>query len=266
MSWNKSDVANASENNSAKAKAAMPSSALKGLLALVIVCALGAGVFYFIRSADSGDDADADAKPDRIASVQPAQITKPKKSVSEPIAHREVSRTGDKVADALAEVNAIESLNIQAPPKKRAPAVKRTFKTGVEQLMSWVFTTELGDMPMPIPSLSDDDRNNLASILVSKNEITDDDSDMAAFCKETVDFAKQEMAKFVKDGGDPDDFLQYYFRELRKAFEIRNEAMNQVETLREESPELAVEFARKINERFAEEGIKLIPENEDEEE
>ena len=242
---------------------------VKGLVGgVIIMAAVVAAIVYFIGSNEDADD-DADRNRGKIAAVDPAKQKKPKTKVE----YTSPEKTGDKLTDALAEVAAAEqALTITQPPKIHIPPgyTNRTFKTGVEQLMSWVFTVEVGDMPMPIPPIGEDDREQMAAILISKNEIKESDSEMAAFAKEQVDYAKKEMAEFIKQGGDPDEFLQYYFGQLRHAFEFRNEAQQQYYDMLEEDPDLAEEFARKVNESFDEKGIKHIftekEENESEEE
>ena len=134
----------------------------------------------------------------------------------------------------------------------------RTFKTGTEQLLSWICHTELGDMPMPIPSLGEEERDNLVAILISHNEIKESDSEEAKNAKEMVDYAKREMLEFIKEGGDPDDFMQFYFQELKKGFEKRNNYRDEVEQVIEEEPELAAEFVEKVNEVLDAEGIKPL--------
>ena len=232
-----------------------PSVAIKGALAAAIVI-FGAFAVWFIISHDTDD------KKESIGhkrSTITETVAKPAKSIK--VEYEKPEKTGDKLKDALAEVSAAEqALTIKAAPKITIPSgyTNRTFKTGVEQLMSWVFSVEVGDMPMPIPPIGEEDRAQLASILASKNEIKEGDSKMAAFCKEQVDFAKEEMREFIKQGGDPDEFLQYYFNQLRHAFEFRNEAQQQYYDLLEEDPELAEEFAKRVNKSFDEKGIKHI--------
>ena len=230
---------------------------IKGLLGGAIIIAAGVAAILYFSSGIDGSEGAVDKNRGKIASVD---TVKPKKQIAK-VEYISPQKTGDKLTDALAEVAAAEqALTITQPPKTKIPPdyTNRTFKTGVEQLMRWVFTVEVGDMPMPIPPIGDEDREQLATILISKNEINDSDSEMAAFAKEQVDYAKKEMAEFIKQGGDPDEFLQYYFGQLRHAFEFRNEAQQQYYDMREEDPELADEFARKVNESFDEKGIKHI--------
>lgn len=195
------------------------------------------------------------AKRGKIAEVAPATG---KKAV-------EVKKATPKskpksVAEALANIEAVEKPEV---PKAKKPVnlsmyTNRVFHTGTEQLMSWVFSTEPGDMPMPIPNISKKDRENLVSILISKNEVKEGDSEKVAFCKKQVDAAKKEMAKYIADGGDPDEFLQYYYQELRTCFETRREAIRQARNLFKDDPELGKEFVGKVNEKFEKDGIKPL--------
>lgn len=138
------------------------------------------------------------------------------------------------------------------------PYTNRTFKTGTEQLISWVFTTEVGEMPMPIPTMDDDERMRIWEILTSKNEIKPGDSDKTIDSKQTVDAVKKEMLKYVKEGGDPKDFLNHYYKVLKTSFEIREEALRQAEELQEKAPSEVDAFVKKINAELQEQGIKGI--------
>ena len=113
-------------------------------------------------------------------------------------------------------------------------------------------------MPMPIPNLTQEERDTLVAVLISKNEILPADNEHVAMAKTQVDAAKKEMIKFIKEGGDPDEFLRYYYDELDRAFEYRCMAVEQVESAAEEDPELAYEVGLKINEKLASEGIMSI--------
>ena len=168
-------------------------------------------------------------------------------------------RTRD-VAVALENVGEFEKPEVV---KSTAPIhidiyTNRYFKTGVEQVMGWVFTCKLGDMPPPLPTFSEEDRMNLAAILISKNEIKDGDDEKAAETKEMVDFAKREMMAFIKEGGDPQQFMEYYHAELRKANEYRTLAVAQAEEIYGDDPEMAQKFIDKINETLDEKGIRPI--------
>lgn len=142
---------------------------------------------------------------------------------------------------------------------QRMPDTNSVFKTSLEQTLALMFTTELGKPPFPFPPLSAKDRERIAEILISDNPVTEYDSDMVAFQKETVDQVKKEMRKFIKEGGDPQKFIDYYQNELRVAAQERSLAVTESRKIMKESPELYKDFVETVNKRFAEKGIKQIP-------
>ena len=142
---------------------------------------------------------------------------------------------------------------------QRMPDTNSVFKTSLEQTLALMFTTELGKPPFPFPPLSAKDRERITEILISDNPVTEYDSDMVVFQKETVEQVKKEMRKFIKEGGDPQKFIDYYQNELRVAAQERSLAVTESRKIMKESPELYKEFVETINTRFAEKGIKQIP-------
>lgn len=82
---------------------------------------------------------------------------------------------------------------------------------------------------------------------------------------------KKEMIAYIKQGGDPDEFMAYYHAKLLKDFEYRNEARRVAQETYEEDPALGREFVRKLNEQLGAEGIMPLsmsdvsPDEEDEE-
>ena len=144
-------------------------------------------------------------------------------------------------------------------PDELARLTNRVFTSGVDQLMSCIFTTVPGDLPMPIPSISDDEKANIVGILLSRDEVSASDSEAVAFSKEQVALAKKEMMQYLKEGGDPDDFLQYYTQELKNAFRYRNDIRDQVEEIIESGDlGLARDFVSKMNEKLEAEGIRTF--------
>ena len=174
------------------------------------------------------------------------------------------------VEEAMANIEEAPKSEIkkrELSPEEWNRLTNRVFKTGTEQLLSWVCQVTPGDMPMPIPNLDEEEKRNLAAILISKNPVKEGDSERLANLKQDVDYAKKEMAKYIGEGGDPDEFLHYYFKELNHAFEYRNEIMSQIAALYDSGEkELAREFRKKANEMLAEKGIKQVELSEFEEE
>ena len=141
------------------------------------------------------------------------------------------------------------------PPKTHQT---RTFTSGTEQVIGWVFGCEPGDMPMILPPIDQKEKENIVSILISKNEVGKDDTEESAELKQRVDLAKKEMMKYLKEGGDPDEFLKYYHDVLKRAYAWRSEAISQCGELFEEDEDMARDFLKKVNEKFEQEGIKPL--------
>ena len=134
----------------------------------------------------------------------------------------------------------------------------RLFRSGIEQVMGWIFTTEVGEMPPPLPRISDFDIVHLQEIFDSKNEVGKTDTQKQADVKNTVDFAKAELKKYLEKGGDPDEFLKYYHDQLKTAHQHRQIVQDQVMKVLQEEPERAEDFLRDANKGLAELGIKAV--------
>lgn len=230
-------------------------SALRGIVAglVVIVLAL-AGAWYFLGDSLTSTEPKA-KKTKTIKEVKPVKVAPEKPTVEKPV-------KSSPLNDAVAKVKPIE----KTPITKRVlteeewyALTNRPFNAGVEQLMSWVFTVTPGDVPMPVPPISKEDRKNLAAILLTPLKINEKDSEKLAKCKEQVELAKKEMADYIVQGGDPDDFMQYYFKELKRAYDYRFEILKQARQIyNSEDRQLTKDFCEKMNENLRAEGIKEI--------
>lgn len=251
---------NRSSRGAAKAPAKKP-SAMRGILAgisVVVIALVGLWLVTGPSEKDAGEK--VNVRPEK------ARDQKNYRKVDE-ISHvkprKQYETKSKSVEEALQRVEeAQEPLRIEPLPKPEGNGSshppKRTFHTCTEQLLSWLCHVELGEPPIPPPPLPDGELANLASILISKNEVSDDDSPSVANAKRMVDAAKKEMMKFIKEGGNPDEFMQYVFREQCKAFETRNLAIEMYEEMSEDDPAMAKDFAKKVNERLTEQGIVPI--------
>lgn len=267
MAWNRptSNTGNATSSSRPSGRGKMP-RLRRGLIAGVIVV-LGAGLAAWLLMTGEATSSSLQKKDRGL--IEEAQPAKSRKAYEKP-KRREVVKTGDRLKDALARVEASgELVTIDAPPSRTgtSDSVHRSseisFNSGVEQLMCWVFSHQLGDPPVPIPSISEQERANMANILISRMEIKEDDSDRVKELKETVDYAKKEMAKFIGDGGDPEEFLRYYSSQLAAAFDTYMDAQHEYDALVEEDPSIATAFAKRANQLLAEKGIKPIEEDPD---
>ena len=232
-------------------------SALRGVVAgLVVVVLALAGAWYFLG--DSLTSAEPKAKKTKtIKDVKPAAtIPQAKKERVKP----------KSVDDALANISEnAQPLKIKpaAEPVNLRRYTNQVFNTGVEQLMSWVVSVVPGDMPFPMPEIADDDHNNLVGILISPNKVKESDDEHTVAVKGAVERMKKEMLKYLKEGGDPDEFLQYYNKELERMFSFRNDATDEYQNLKQEDPEMAEEFRKKVNEKLEAEGIRKVYKEDD---
>ena len=143
-------------------------------------------------------------------------------------------------------------------PIDLTPSTNRIFKTGTEQVMSWIFTTELGAMPPPLPRIPIRDEAHMAEILMAKNPILEGDSEKAKEAKQMVELAKKELIKFIKEGGSVDEFFEYYRGELVQAHNEWKESQKSVLQVVREEPDLAADYIREVNDRLSAKGIRPV--------
>ena len=146
----------------------------------------------------------------------------------------------------------------KATPLPSEPSSNRIFRTSTEQVMDWIFTCEVGSPPPLLPPMSIFDQAHLAEILISDNPIREDDSDRAKEAKSTMKLAKAEFIKFIREGGNPDDFLPYYHGQLVHAHDQWKEARNAIVEMVKTQPDIAFEFANRVNEELQGKGIKTV--------
>ena len=134
---------------------------------------------------------------------------------------------------------------------------KPIHRNSAEHIMSMVFTTNLGDMPPPLPTLSERDRMRLAQILTDKFEIDPNDPDAEE--KQILNEVKDALAEYIREGGVADEFFSTYHRQLELAHRERTEARKLVlETAREGDAELAKELLDRFNENLESKGVKPV--------
>ena len=262
MGWNGSGGAGSAEGKPNAAKPAERrgglSPALKGIVAGAVVI-VGALVAFFVISGGEKKPAKAEKekKPAAIAEVKPAAAPKaveeaqPEKKEKP----RQVSLRDPKLTPKQREELREQRLREQSIP---AASTNRLFRTGLEQVMSWIFTCELGDDPPPLPQISDFDYVHLEEILNIQNIPGEADSEKAAAAKNAVDYMKGELRKYLEKGGDPQEFLQFFHDELRQAAMERRNAQQMVMEIATTEPELLHDFIEKTNKSLAEKGIKGV--------
>jgi len=143
-------------------------------------------------------------------------------------------------------------------PPDLTPSTNRAFRTGVEQVASWIFTTRLGDAAPPLPKISIRDEAHIRAILDAPNTVLDTDSDKVADAKRTVAEVKKILDEYLAKGGRVQEFFEYYHGQLREAHDIwRQNQLNMLKVLKEE-PEAAPMLIQEMNAEMAERGIKPL--------
>lgn len=250
--WNRPRESAESGVRSAKKAPSQWRGIAAGLAIAVPVVAL---CLWLFSGGDDNTAAKIDKERGRIKEVTPAAAPKSAKVKKERIKPKNAK-------------DALENISYNAEPLEVKPATKpvnyrkytnQVFRTGVEQLMSWVFTTEPGEMPIPLPNIEERERDNLIGILISPNPVKEGDNEVTAAVKGIVENAKKEMMRYLKQGGDPDDFMQYYNKELFRMFNYRNDATTEYQRLIREDPDIAEDFRKAVNAKFAADGIKALP-------
>lgn len=236
----------------------------KGIVAGAIVIAAAVGAFWFLNKKHLDEPIPkTNKKSTKIAERLPVSPVKlvvseqgqeDNESKPKPLRGNDFSRmTEDK------KLAVIEQRLAETPIPDES--TNRTFRTGLEQVMGWVFTTEVGDAPPPLPNISDFDLVHINEILDMKNPVRDTDNDKTADSKATVDFVKKELKKYLEKGGDPQEFLAFYHSELKQAYQERQMVQQQAMQILKDEPELVFDFLDTANKRLAEKGIKaaIIP-------
>lgn len=226
---------------------------------------VGAALAWLLlhNNADVEAPAKESTQQKRIKTVLPA----PKSST--PVkAKRETKGQSDEDAERtrrremFSKMTADEKIEYLREQIKNMPIpetpTNRLYATSLEQVMDWIFTCEVGNPPPLLPPMSLFDQMHLAEILIRDNPILDSDSEKVAESKEIMKIAKKEFIDFLKEGGNPDDFLPYYHGQLVVAHEEYKMARQSIVDIIRSDPDIAVDYIKKVNERLGEKGIKNV--------
>ena len=241
------------------------SGLFRGLVAAIIVV-IGAVVAFMILTREKPVEVmkDGAEKKSRGAMVEvaPAVVTNRSvvKKVDEVAETKKRNEARRKMLKAMTPEERLDFLYKEAEQKpiNLEPSSNRTFATGTEQVMGWIFNTVPGDMPPILPQIPIFEEAHLTEILFNKNEIKDDDDERIVELKENVALAKKEMIKFIKEGGMPDEFLEYYRNILVDAHREFQSSQQEVFKMVKEDPEGAAAYLEMVNERLSQKGIKHV--------
>ena len=197
-------------------------TAMHGALAGIAVILLTAIAAFFIFSKNEKPTIKAaEKKQTAIKEVTPAPAPKAKAEEPPVDPKEEAKRKRREMLKNMTPEQRVE-YKIQELQKKAIdlnPTPDQPFKTGTEQVMSWVFTTGLGDMPPPLPALPKYEMLHMAEILIADNPEVEGDTERTKEAKQIVQEAKRELREFLKEGGEVEDFFTYYHSQLIQAHE-----------------------------------------------
>ena len=263
MAWNKS-----SENGEAVSR---PLQNRKGfrfpirraIAGAVVVVVFAAACFFLIFGVKDKPNAKPGVNAVRVKDVTSAksnaviETRAPERNDKDPHAGMRLSSNGVwQPADRPYRAGATKVHGVVTNRIHRRPG-QGVATTSAEQTLLSLFSKARGEMPPPRPRLSQRDRDRLVEILISKTPVSKDDSEAVKMSKETLAAAKSAMIAFVKDGGEPEDFLDHYYNELDKCFRMRKDLERQIKKFVHEggSREDASIMFERMNESLEEKGI-----------
>lgn len=138
---------------------------------------------------------------------------------------------------------------------------KKWFSSGLEEQLSWIFETELGDAPPAmLPRLSKRDTDSIDSILAREIVIADDDSERVKQSKLRMIEVKKALKEHLDGGGTVQGFLDHYHSELKLANAQWCDAKRSVIDLyrSDNDPSLVKSYIIKVNSSLIAKGIKPI--------
>ena len=265
MGWNKSEEKQVEVEKKVERKGGQRRGLFKGLVAGVIVV-LGAAIAAWIVLSGSGDVPAQGTrhKPQgaTIPEATPAAAPKAAEPAKDPKAdERELRAKRREMFKKMTPDEKLDYLYKQAQerPLRAEPSSNRLYRTALEQQMDWVFTCELGSLPgLPPQEMSISDLAHLAEILISDNPVREGDTEEEIASKEAMAEAKKEFRQFIKDGGDPDDFLPHYYAQLVQAHEEWKEARKSALEVVKREPEIAADYIKTLNDKLQAKGIKKL--------
>ena len=267
MAWNKpnSNTVDATSSSRPAGRGKTP-RLRRGLLAGMIVV-LGAGIAaWFLTSGEATSSSLHTKERGFIKEVTPVvSVQKPKELTpeeKEQLAHPGMVKSSMGVWQPTnrpwrANSTKVHNVYTNHSAKARGPV---PYRNATEQMLYLTFGRPLGSAPMPAVKIPKKDMDNLVAILIDDNKVSDKDSEFMAAGKELITEAKKQMRKFIKDGGTPQEFFDYYQKETVRAYEKRR--MARLEILRiareEKDVDLAKSMRDKVNEELAKEGIMPV--------
>ena len=136
---------------------------------------------------------------------------------------------------------------------------KPVFDNPADQVIALAVSAKPGESMPPLPNLNGIDED-FAKSLLSPIKINDDDPDEIKELKAKVIETKAYLVEEIKNGGSVIEALKAHQAEMERIADSRLMAIREMQKLQSEGdPEMAREFAEKVNESFRARGIPEIP-------
>lgn len=136
---------------------------------------------------------------------------------------------------------------------------KPVFDNPADQVIALAVSAKPGESMPPLPDLSGIDEDFTKSLL-APIKINDDDLDEIKELKAKVIETKAYLVEEVKNGGSVLEALKAHQAEMERIADSRLMAVREMQRLQAEGePEMAREFAERVNESFRARGISEIP-------
>ena len=233
------------------------------VLLIAFIALAGGGVWWWMRSPRSATlpEEDGPKKASALAKeVKPAAAPKPESAPAAVTnAPGQKAETVPKKKMTREERMEMIEKKISETPIDLCTRTNRAFRTGLEQTLAAIFTTQLGAPPPPLPlRLTPVTYVHLESILNAPNEILDTDSEKVVEAKMACAAAKKMLKEHIDSGGDPEKFLEAYYSHLKQSHEEWKAAQRTLLETMKNDPGLAPTMEAEVNENFKSRGMRPI--------
>ena len=260
MSWNRpSDAPQPPPKKSA------PPSLKRGLLAGLLVIALGALGLYLFSNGEATSSSLQKKDRGLIREATPAAAPKPRELTAEE-------------KEQLAHPGMVKAPNgvwhpkgIPFDPKWTRPHGVVTNSWGLrsrsaannatEQILINVFSRERGDVPPMLPArIPEREWKTMAETLIAKSEVDETDTTLTALQKGLLNDVKAELRECLKKGGNVEDFIADYEDELKRCYLKRMDMRTFLADMVKngDDPALIRDMTAKLNEKLEAEHIKPL--------
>lgn len=234
---------------------------------LGLVVAVGVAAYLWMRPEPAGQPAKEAKRPARVAKPKATVPSKPTPKVEQKTQAKDPSKMyedGVEVVKYIVSTNnsgAVTEKLTLADGRKIAKVhpPKPVFDNPADQVIALAVSAKPGESMPPLPNLNGIDED-FAKSLLSPIKINDDDSDQIKELKAKVIETKAYLVEEIKDGGSVVEALKAHQAEMERIADSRLMAIREMQKLQSEGdPEMAREFAEKVNESFRARGIPEIP-------